>query len=1041
MRIERLYVDGFGPFHDESVGGFDRSVVVLHGPNEAGKSTLLEFIRTVLFGFPATRRDKHYPPLAGGRHGGRITVVDDSGARYTVERFEGSRGGPVDVRDGSGAPLGQDRLSDIVGHATKDVFGNVFAFSLEELQTEDLLKDDNVNGQIYSAGLGATRLPDAIRALARQRDEIFRPRGSKQIVSGVVSELQQVDARLADIHGNAAEYGARVAERDEIGARLASIRGELKDIASRRAELRNLEEGWEDWLSLVDAEERLDQMPAFDAFPEDAVARLDRAQDQVKDARQELLDASDQLERAQAAASAAVEDEAMLEDADSIAALVRDRGAFDGSLRDLPRRKTELDAIEDSLGQRVRNLGPNWDADRLERFDLSLVVLDQIERSRSTLGDASRGLQEARGDVRLAERNLTESRNVESDARTALENAEGPALTADQVETRRGALRTSRTRLGDYERKKDAQELFKRQLEYATRHQTEGRAKRGAASLVLPILSALSGTALFAIGAVMGGQALALGAVAGLLLVAMAAYLFALRGGGTSGTASAAPLREEFERAEAEMQESRAHLAKGAASLGPDISDAAGLDDVEAQLDAAERSLDARSRLEEALESGTANVAARERQAEEAALAVTAAEKALGRVEDEWREWLHQRDLTETFMPETMVDFRGQVDSAKVELRSVVAMRLRVAAIEKDILQYRSLAEPLAEKYSVSAPTDDPGRIAAVADALCERFDQARSGVTLRSRARVEADNARTRHQRRLGHVKEAEEELKARLAVGGTDDPDEFRRKADQGATRAKLEETRLELSMRLQRLSGPDSLLESFREKLSRTNKQRVEEEDFELSRMETELSEQRDALREELGSAETLIQQLIDEKESSALRVQRAVLMEKLREHAQRWAKLTLAEELLTRARDRFQTERQPAVIQRARKFFANVTEGRYENVFAPPGEQTVTVVERSGRHKQPAELSRGTREQLYLALRFGLIREFGERAESLPVIVDEVLVNFDPDRAQRAAEAFAELSLTNQVLVFTCHPSTVEAFTSAQPGAQVIELPSG
>ena len=36
--------------------------------------------------------------------------------------------------------------------------------------------------------------------------------------------------------------------------------------------------------------------------------------------------------------------------------------------------------------------------------------------------------------MRLAERNLTESRNVESDARTALENAEGPALTADQVE-------------------------------------------------------------------------------------------------------------------------------------------------------------------------------------------------------------------------------------------------------------------------------------------------------------------------------------------------------------------------------------------------------------------------------------------------------------------------------------------------------------------------------------------------------------------------------------------------------------------------------
>ena len=1039
MRIERLYIDGFGSFHNESVGAFDRSVVVLHGPNEAGKSTLLEFIRTVLFGFPATRRDTYYPPSSGGRHGGRVTVVDDSGARYTIERFEGRRGGPVEIRDGSGAPLGEERLSDLVGHATKDVFNNVFAFSLEELQTGDLLKDDNVNGQIYSAGLGATGLPDAIRALARQRDEIFLPRG-KRIVNSLISELLQVDAKLDDIYGNAAEYGTRVAECDEIGLRLASIRGQLKDIASTRAELRNLEEGWDDWLSVVGAEGRLDQMPALDSFPEDAVPRLDRAEDQVKTARQELQDATEQLERAQDAAGAAVEDQAMVEDADTIATLVRRRGALDDSVRDLPERKTELSGMEDALAQRVRNLGPSWDVDRLERFALSLVVLDQIERWRSTQADASRGLQEARGDVRLAERNLTESRKIESDVQTALEKSDEPALTADQAEARRAALRASRTRLDDYERKKDARELIKGQLEYASRQQTGGQAKGGVASLVLPVLSAVGGAALFATGAFMGGQGMVLGAVSGLLLVGMAAYLYTLRGAGTSGAVSTTALSQELQRAEAEIHESRAYLAEAAASFGPDISDAAGLDDAAAQVDAAERSLNARGRLQEALESATAIAATRERQAEEAGLAVTAAEKELRRVEDEWREWLNQRDLTETFMPETMVDFRGQVDSAKVELRRVVAMRLRVAAIEKDILEYRCLVEPLAKKYSVGTPAGDAGQIAAVADALYERFNQARIGVTLRDSARKDADGAKTRQEGRARQVEEADSQLRDLLAAGGTEDAEEFRRKAREHMERSKLESVRRDLLTRLQRLSGPGSLLESYRKKLHRTDIQQVKEEYASLTEQEDDLAERRDALRENLGRAETLIQQLIDEKESSSLRVQRAVLMEKLRDHAQRWAKLTLAGELLTRARDRFQRERQPAVIQRAQKFFANVTEGRYENVFAPPGEQTVTVVERSGRHKQPAELSRGTREQLYLALRFGLIREFGERAESLPVIVDEVLVNFDPPRAQRAAEAFAELSLTNQVLVFTCHPSTVEAFTSAQPGAQVIELPS-
>ncbi|MDP6454984.1 MAG: hypothetical protein QF898_16895 [SAR202 cluster bacterium] len=54
------------------------------------------------------------------------------------------------------------------------------------------------------------------------------------------------------------------------------------------------------------------------------------------------------------------------------------------------------------------------------------------------------------------------------------------------------------------------------------------------------------------------------------------------------------------------------------------------------------------------------------------------------------------------------------------------------------------------------------------------------------------------------------------------------------------------------------------------------------------------------------------------------------------------------------------------------------------------------------------------------------------------MDEVLVNFDPLRQRRAAEAFVSLSETNQVLVFTCHPQMVRLFTDIAPDAQVINL---
>ena len=78
------------------------------------------------------------------------------------------------------------------------------------------------------------------------------------------------------------------------------------------------------------------------------------------------------------------------------------------------------------------------------------------------------------------------------------------------------------------------------------------------------------------------------------------------------------------------------------------------------------------------------------------------------------------------------------------------------------------------------------------------------------------------------------------------------------------------------------------------------------------------------------------------------------------------------------------------------------------------------------KNIEQLSRGTKEQLLISLRLGFIEEYETKAEPLPVIVDEVLVNFDPDRAKRAAEIFQEFGKNRQILIFTCHPSTIEYF---------------
>ena len=167
MRIEELYLDGFGHFHQRTIGPLSGPVTVFYGPNEAGKSTTLAFIRAILFGFPFRNRDSHYPPLSGGRHGGRIKLADDAGVTYTLERYAGAHGGPPKIQNEAGETLNPAIiLASLTGNATPDLFRNVFAFSLDELQMAASLNDSS--GAIYSAGQSAPGIAKARTGDKRQ---------------------------------------------------------------------------------------------------------------------------------------------------------------------------------------------------------------------------------------------------------------------------------------------------------------------------------------------------------------------------------------------------------------------------------------------------------------------------------------------------------------------------------------------------------------------------------------------------------------------------------------------------------------------------------------------------------------------------------------------------------------------------------------------------------------------------------------------------------------------------------------------------------
>jgi uncharacterized protein YhaN len=71
-----------------------------------------------------------------------------------------------------------------------------------------------------------------------------------------------------------------------------------------------------------------------------------------------------------------------------------------------------------------------------------------------------------------------------------------------------------------------------------------------------------------------------------------------------------------------------------------------------------------------------------------------------------------------------------------------------------------------------------------------------------------------------------------------------------------------------------------------------------------------------------------------------------------------------------------------------------------------------------------MSNGTRDQLYLALRLATLEWRLASGKAMPFIVDDILINFDDDRATVTLKALADLAEKNQVILFTHHLRIVE-----------------
>ena len=269
MHVERIRIQAFGRLEELDTGPEPLGdLVVVLGPNEAGKTTLFQFLATVLYGFHPASRDAHpYTPWSGAEPAGIALLRLDDGTQLEVHRRLLSTPGGTLVRDGTTEDI-RNRTLPAAEHVPLSVFRQVYAISLSELA--------GLGGESWAciqdrliAGMGASDLRPA-RLVADELDaeagELWRPhRRGNQALRRLRERLRELEARRRDVAEADRVLRAKVREREHI----------LADLGRARAERESCEVYIERFRALLPIRSALQRVHSLHAEAEPAAALAD----------------------------------------------------------------------------------------------------------------------------------------------------------------------------------------------------------------------------------------------------------------------------------------------------------------------------------------------------------------------------------------------------------------------------------------------------------------------------------------------------------------------------------------------------------------------------------------------------------------------------------------------------------------------------------------------------------------------------------------------------------------------------------------------
>lgn len=419
MQIQRLTIYGFGK-HENLDIELQEDLAVFYGNNEAGKTTIQQFIIQMLFGFPSRHHTgNRYEPIAGGRYGGQLHLVDEDYGKVIVERVKGKAAGDVTVYFEDGTRGAEPELKKILRDYDRASFEAVFSFSIHELQGLDRMTEEQLSRTLLASGTtGVDVITEMESELEKEMGGLFKKGGRNPKLNSLIEEMRTDEKELRQLKEEALQYAPSLERLEGVKKQIDELNEQESSISLSLSEARKLQQATPLLHKKYRLEEQLDGI-AIDSFPADGSRRMDKLTERISEVSAKINHIEREL--------------SLLPD-------TNEEKDSESGLQELLDRETDwhrlqseyrnlMDEEEELESDLVRQLGLiGMGIDEAMEFDVSLVNEEKL----LALTEAAHQEDE---NGRFHERELKHEKQTLIEAEKEMSYLESIAPTEDQLET------------------------------------------------------------------------------------------------------------------------------------------------------------------------------------------------------------------------------------------------------------------------------------------------------------------------------------------------------------------------------------------------------------------------------------------------------------------------------------------------------------------------------------------------------------------------------------------------------------------------------